>query len=175
MAGTGPGDAHDLAVEVLAAAVEALDSIPVFEPAFVGAPARTFVSPGKPAHDCCDDGQLTVHIQPVSEGASAPRVPRASQARINRVALNIISLRCIQTDPKGPDPDQAEEVAAQINRDGWAIWNHLWNLQREGLLFNQCGDVIWGQLTSIPAQGTCGGWSLTITASLDGYEETIGT
>lgn len=169
MAGTGPGDAHDLAVDVLAASVEALDSIPVFEPAFVGAPARTFVSPGKPAYDCCDDGQLTVHIQPVLEG------PTEKDSWINWVVLNITSLRCIQTDPQGPVPSEAQAVAAQINRDGWAIWNHLHNLQAAGDLFDKCCGVRWGQLTSVPAQGTCGGWTLAITACLEGYEEAFGT
>lgn len=180
MAGTGPGDLHDLAQELLDACVEALDTIPVFEPEFVGAPARRFVSPGKPAYDCCDgeeQGQLTVHVQPVAEGPHQPGPNRASQARINRVRLNITSLRCIGMDPDGnpPDPAVAAAQAEQINRDGWAIWNHVWNMQREGLIFSECGEVIWGQLTSLDPSGLCGGWTLTITASLDGYEETFGT
>lgn len=179
MAGTNPGDLQDLAVEVLEACVEALDTIPVFEPGFVGAPARRFVSPGKPAYDCCDgeeQGQLTVHVQPVAEGPHQ-KPTNSYVGRINRVRLIITSLRCIGMDPDGnpPDPATATAQAAQINRDGWAIWNHLFNLQREEMLFTQCGEVIWGTLDSIPAQGLCGGWTLAITVSLDGYEETFGT
>ena len=179
MAGTGPGDAHDLAVDLLAACVEALDTIPDFEPGFVGAPARRFVSPGKPAYDCCDGvehGQLTVHIQPVLEGPHQ-KPTNSYVGRINRVRLNITSLRCIPMQQGGDPPVPADQtaIAAQLNRDGWAIWNHLYNLQREQLLFDQCGEVIWGQLTAVDASGLCGGWTLAITVSLDGYEEVFGT
>ena len=179
MAGTNPGDLHDLAVEVLDACVEALDTIPDFEPGFVGAPARRFVSPGKPAYDCCDGeehGQLTVHVSPVVEGPHEKQT-NSFVYRTNRVRVNITSLRCIGMDPDGnpPDPDVATAQAAQLNRDGWAIWNHLFNLQRADLIFTQCGEVIWGQLTAVDPSGLCGGWTLPITVSLDGYEETFGT
>ena len=179
MAGTNPGDLHDLAEEVLAACVEALDTIPVFAPGFVGAPARRFVSPGKPAYDCCDGeehGQLTVHIRPVAEGPHEKQT-NSFVGWINRVTVNITSLRCIGMDPDGnpPEAEVANAQAAQLNRDGWALWNHLHNMQREGLLFEECGEVIWGQLIPVDPSGLCGGWTLTITVSLQGYEEIFGT
>jgi len=176
MAGTGPEDLHAAAMEYLAAVEAALDTIPAFAPALAGAPERSFVAPGPPAYDCCP--QLTVHVAGFSEGAQAAGAPKASFARINRVAFVATVIRCVAVSDKSgnpPSPVLQQEAAEQIHADRWALWNHVWNLIREEQLFTVCSDVIWNSLAPVTPQGGCGGSILTVTAALDGYEETIGT
>lgn len=171
MAGVGPQDLHDVALEFLDAAIDALDTIPTFVPGSVGSPARTFVSPGKPAYDCCDDGQLTVHVQSVTERLAQKDV------WVNDVTMVATSLRCIPMRDQGqaPDPAVMEASAEQINMDGWAIWNHVHNMINDCGLFDECCGVRWGPLQSVESQGLCGGWTLTLTVCLAGYEELCST
>lgn len=176
MAGVGPTDLHELASDLLAAAVEALDTVPTYAPALGGAPGRSFVAPGPPALDCCD--QLTVYVGPISEGSTAPGTPKASLNWINRVQLVLTIARCVPVqDASGNPPSTAaqEESAEQINADKWAIWNHLHNLIADGELFDRCCDVIWGNLNPLIPSGGCGGSVLAITVCFDGYEEIPGT
>ena len=97
MAGIGPEDLHDLAEELLAACVESLDTIPTFAPALGGAPERSFISPGLPVWDCCE--QLTVHTEFVIENDTSPgglaTGRRAVHGRINLVGLVASLTRCI--------------------------------------------------------------------------------
>jgi hypothetical protein len=176
MAGVGPTDLHDsLAVDTLAAAVEALDTVPTYAPALGGAPERQYIAPGQVAIDC---EQVTVFVGPLTEGASAPTPPRASFARINRVALIITVVRCVPTvDNRGvpPSPEAMQEAAAQINADKWALWNHLYNMIRNDQLFERCCDVIWGQLQPLAQQGGFGGSVLAINVCFEGYDEAFGT
>ncbi len=175
----GPTDLHDLAEDYLAACVEALDTIPSYAAALGGAPLRSFVSPGKPVADCCP--QLTVHVQSVGEGALSPGAPRASFARINRVQLVATIFRCIPTGAEGkagykpPSPLDLAAAAEQIDADGWALWNHIFNLVAAGQLFTLCGDVLGWSLVSVPPSGGCGGWTLSVNVGLDGYQEVIST
>jgi hypothetical protein len=70
------------------------------------------------------------------------------------------------------------ELAAaseQLNADGWALWNHLYNLWTAGLLFTVCDEVFWDFLRPIGPSGGCAGWVLGIHISLDGYNETFST
>jgi hypothetical protein len=170
VAGVGPGDIHSLAEEYLTACVDALDTIPTYDPTLVGAPERSFVTMALPALDCCP--QLTVHIGPVSEGASEPAVPSASSFRINRVAFVATAVRCVPIGPT-PLPEEQEEAARQINADKWALWNHIWNLVRSDQLFTRCSDVLWPDMAPLNAQGGCAGTVLTVVAAVDGYEEAI--
>ena len=172
MSGVGPTDLHDLATELLVAAVEALDTVPTYAPALGGAPERNFVAPGPPALDCCD--QLTVHVGPISEGATAPGQQKASYSWINRVALVLTFTRCVPVQDANGNPPSAslqEDAAEQINADKWAMWNHLHNLIVQGELFDRCCDVVWGNLLPLIPSGGCGGSTLTITVCFDGYEE----
>lgn len=176
MAGVGPTDLHDLATELLNASTEALDTIPTYDPVLGGAPDRRFVAPGPVALDCCE--QLAVHVAPITEGASAPELPAASFARTNRVQLTVTISRCVPVPDGNGNPPPAlaqEEAAQQINADKWALWNHLYNMIRDGDLFSRCCDVIWGALTPLQPNGGCGGSRLAITVCFDGYEEVPGT
>jgi hypothetical protein len=179
MAGTGPADLHELALEYLQACVEALDTIPgspSLGPGVVGSPDRVFVAPGTPAADCCP--QLTVHAVPLTEGAQAPGPSRASTMRVNRVTLVATLFRCVASpDGNGnpPSADEQEEVSVQVNADRWALWNYVWNKVRADLLFTRCGDVTGWSLDQIPPSGLCVGTVLRVTVQLDGYETVFGT
>lgn len=171
-----PTDLHGLALELLTACEEALDTIPGSAPGYGGSPARSFVSPGTPVLDCCD--QLTVHVGPLTDGRQDTAVPAAAKAAwVNHVVLLVTVARCVPIwdGDQPPAPAAQQDAAAQINYDKWALWNHLHNLVREGLLFSRCGDVIWVGLTPLTPSGGCGGSLLTVRVSLDGYSEVLGT
>lgn len=171
MAGTGPGDLHALAQELLDASVEALDTIPTFEPGLAGAPARSYVSAGLPALDCCD--QLTVHIQAVNESPPGQSDSHKNSARKNIVTFVVTSTRCHDIKDIPPPVDVLTAISEQSDADGWALWNHLWNLMRADELFTLCGPVFWDGLRALNSSGGCGGWTLTLRAEVEGYEEVI--
>lgn len=175
MAGIGPMDLPDLAADFLSACEAALNTIPTLAPGYGGSPARAFVSIGPPAFDC---DQLTVHVGPLGEGSVAARPPGTSYARVNHVTLVATVLRCVPgPDNHGKPPSAAVQQAASVQSDldKWALWNHLYNRILQGLLFDRCGNVQWGPLSPVPAQGLVAGCVLTIRVSLDGYDETIGS
>jgi hypothetical protein len=180
MAGTGPGDLETLADDLLQASIDALDTVPVAIPGLLGAPERSFISPHLPALDCCD--QLTVHVPAIVEADTVPgglgKGTRHRMSRMNHVALTVTITRCVPIiDGAGNLPALAELTAAseQLLADGWALWNHVWNLVRAKQLFSYCGEVHWDGLRPLGPEGGCAGWTLAFTVSLDGYEETLGT
>src|SRR5512147_230876 len=95
--GTGPGDLHALAEDLLSVVVEALDTIPTYDAALAGAPERAFVSPGVPVFDwvepnfdgvgCCD--QVAVHVEAITDAPTSPGGLATGQkkAKINHVTL----------------------------------------------------------------------------------------
>lgn len=168
MAGTGPEDLFAIAQELLDASVDALDTIPTFAPALAGAPERSFVSPGQPALDCCD--QLTVHVASVTEFPPGQSDTHKDSARKNLVAFTITATRCHDIEVIPPAEETLSAIAEQMDADGWALWNHLWNLMRSGELFTLCGPVTWDGLRALIPSGGCGGWTLTIRAEVEGYE-----
>lgn len=179
MAGLGPQDLHELAEEFLDACIASLDTIPVFAPALGGAPERSFISPGPPALDCCD--QLTVHWNFIVDASLSPggnaMGTRPRYGKLNLVQLVATIARCVPivTETNWPAPEEMEAAAAQLNADSWAIWNHTFNLVAAGLLFQRCGEVFWEGLNVLPPSGGCGGSTLGVRIRLDGYQEEFGT
>lgn len=172
MAGVGPGDLHLLAQELLDAAEAALDTIPSYEVNLKGAPARAFVSPGEPALDCCP--QLTVHVAGSQHISPVGGLPAFHQKdRVSGPTLQITMVRCIPADEQ-PPTDEMQDAAEQINADGWALWNHLFNLWSADDLFTLCG-VLSLDLLPQPPSGGCAGWRLNVRTNLDGYQEVIGS
>lgn len=183
MAGIGPEDLQSLAEELLTVCVEALNTIPTYAPGLGGAPARAFVSPGLPVFDwvepaadstgCCD--QVAVHVEAITDAPTSPGGLAAGQkkAKINHVSLIATVTRCVPTSDGGFPPAVAdlEASAAQINADGWALWNHIFNLVREGLFLTSCTEAFFDGMRSIRPSGGCGGFVLNFRAQLDGYEE----
>jgi len=172
MAGTGPGDLFDLAEVLLDAATEALDTIPTYEPGLAGAPARSFVTYGTPALDCCN--QLTVHVAAVAEDPLSPSGPASGQrarfdARKNSVTLVLTVTRCVPTEIP-PPVDEVEAASRQTLADAWALWNNLWNQIRAGDLLTLCSDSR-PDLRPLQPSGGCAGWVMAYRVWLEGYEE----
>ncbi|GIV03729.1 MAG: hypothetical protein KatS3mg015_2559 [Fimbriimonadales bacterium] len=172
---------NDLCGELLDACVRALDTIPAQVPGLEGAPLLRYVSPGEPAADC--PPQLTVHVSSLDEASTEPgglgAGRRASYGRINHATLIATLFRCVPTGSETktkyvpPDAISLEQAAKQINADGWALWNHLYNEIRAGLLFSLCQGVFWMGMRSLPPQGGAAGLVLALRIALDGYEETL--
>lgn len=177
MAGTDATDLHLLCGDLLDASIAALDTIPDFAPGLGAAPERSFISPGPPALDCCD--QLTVHVVSVTEAGTSPlglaSGRRNVSGRVNHVGLVVTITRCIPTgdDTRAPETAGLEAAAEQTNADAWALWNHLWNMWRADALFTMCGEVFWDGLRPVNPSGGCAGWTLNLRVSLEGYEEVI--
>jgi hypothetical protein len=100
----------------------------------------------------------------------------ASTMKTNLVGLVATATRCIPVVSDSgaiPSVTDMEAAAEQINADGWALWNHIYNMIRADLLFTLCGEVFWDGLRSINPQGGCGGHTLSLRVELQGYEETL--
>jgi len=168
-------DLQTLCLDVLSAAEEALDTIPGFAPGLEGAPARTFVSAGTPAADCCP--QLSVNANTIREAPTEPLglgagTRHRQDFRINQVGVQVWIFRCNATGEAGEPPTAAAQqaVGEQVNADGWALWNHLWNLARSGDLVSLCDEVFFDALTPLQPSGGCSGWLLSLRMELHGYE-----
>ncbi len=177
----GPGDLFAAAEELLVASAEALDTIPDFlGSSFAGAPERQLIAPGIPVHDCCE--QLVVWVSQIGEGARSPGT-LAPTMQITRPTLRVHSTRCVPTGriEKGTNryiPPEASVVTAaaeQVEADGWALWNHCFNLINDDLLFTKCLDLVQWSMLSLNPSGGCAGWEMQFTIGLDGYRETLGT
>lgn len=184
----GPSDLHDLALGYLGVCTDALDTIPVLTsevPALLGAQDIRLISPGPPVWDCPE--MLIVHVAPLNEADTTPGGLDAGRraarfARINQVSLIATSLRCIPTveqSPSGsvtlPSAEEKTASAKQINADGWALWNHLFNAVHAEELLTLCDEVqMVGIIPVIPSGGSAG-WAVTARASLGGYQELLGS
>ena len=174
-----PTDLQALCSEVLLAAAEALDTIPGFAPELEGAPGRAYVSAGEPALDCCD--QLTVNAARTVEALTEPLGLGIGDRhrynfRRNQVGINVYITRCLDVQALQslpPAPELLEALAEQTNADGWALWNHLWNLATEGELVSLCEQIFFDSLDPLRPSGGCSGWILRMRANLDGYQETL--
>lgn len=175
MAGVGPGDLHDLALELLTASIDALDTIPNTEPSLLGAPDRAYVNSGQPALDCCN--QLVVNAAAIREGQTPPGglgagTRHRQQFRVNLVGLNVTITRCDNSllEDQIPSATNLQALAEQTNADAWALWNYLWNLARSGDLFSICDEVFFDAMTPVGPSGGCSGWLLQMRVQLEGYE-----
>lgn len=178
------GDLHALAHALLDACAEALDTVPDFDGDLLGAPDRQFVSAGLPVWDCCE--QLVVHVVGMVEADTSPGgLPsgkRYTFGRINHVALNATITRCVPTGSETgagvynpPSVASLEAAGVQHDADGWALWNHLFNLQSSGLFLTLCDEVFFEGITSAIPAGGCAGWVVAVRAYLGGYNETLST
>ena len=183
-----PADLHNLALAYLSVCADALNTIPLLTsetPALLGAPVRSYVSPGLPVFDCPE--MLVVQVAPINEGDTTPGGLDAGRraarfARINQVALIGTAIRCVPTGVESntgsyspPDVTELELAAKQINADGWALWNHLFNAVHAEQLLTLCDEVTFVGITPVIPSGGSAGWSVTARASLGGYEELLGS
>jgi hypothetical protein len=175
----GPGDLFATANELLLAAAGALDTIPdLLGTSFAGAPDRQLVAPGNVVHDCCE--QLAVWVNPIGEGARSPGT-LAPDIQITRPTFRVHSTRCVPTGAivgkqyVPPDPLVLTAAAEQIHADGWALWNHIFNLINADLLFAKCADLVNWSMQALTPSGGCAGWEMQFTVGLDGYREDLST
>lgn len=175
----GPGDLFAAAHELLLASAEALDTVPdLLGTAFDGAPERQYVSPGNVTHDCCE--QLAVWVNPIGEGARSPGVD-APIAQVIRPTLRIHATRCVPTGTivakryVPPDASAISAASEQILADGWALWNHIFNLINADLLFQRCLDLVQWRMLALQPMGGCAGWEMQFTVGLEGYREDLST
>jgi hypothetical protein len=164
-------DLQAQAVELLGAAADALDTLPLL--GLEGSPVRRFVSPGEPALDCCE--QLTVHVQQITE---APTLPGGMAVAHRPGWLNLCHFvvtiaRCVpqKQDFEPQDALVLDDAAAQGNADAWALWNHLHDMHLAGTLFTLCGAVFWDGMRALVPSGGCAGWVLLVRAELNGYDD----
>lgn len=163
-------DLHDLAADVLEAAVEILNS------ENAGAPDRAYVSHGPPALDC---EQITVHVTNVGEAVTQtvdPLTPGVRKNRVNLTGLMVTVVRCYPTvDERGRPPkvDALNQAAALLNADAWALWNGLWRMR--GDLFADCDLVFFDGVAPIVPQGGFAGWILQTRFELGGYQPALGS
>lgn len=178
------GDLQLLSQALLDACAEALDTIPAWDASLLGAPDRQFISAGLPVWDCCE--QLVVHVVGLLEGDTSPgglaSGKRGLYGRINHVLLNATMTRCVSTGAESgagsyspPSVLALGADAVQHNADGWALFNHLYNLQSSGLFLNLCDEVFFEGITSAVPAGGCAGWVVAVRAYLGGYNETLTT
>lgn len=175
MAGTGPQDLFSEAQALLSAAEAALDTIPTFAPGLAGAPERTYIALALPAFDC---EQLTVHVTPTTDKPMAPLGTgqrHRYDARRTLVSFVVTVARCVCPEDQRavPTVTQMEGFSEQLYADAWALWNHLFNLMRAEELFSLCSEVFWRGLRAVPQSGCYAGWTLTLDAYIEGYEETL--
>lgn len=173
----GPADLFDLAAEYLSACIDSLDAIPTYEADLLGAPDRTFVCPGVPAADCCE--QLTVHVGTIGEQFSG-QIPAGKSilGRRNLAQLVATFTRCVPTvkdDGSPPTAAEQSEAARQMDADGWAVWNGIFSRLVAGTLFTRCSHVLWDGLNVVNPSGGCAGWTLTLRVELDGYNDPGGS
>lgn len=145
-----------------------------------GSPALSYVSPGPPAIDCCEDGvgdgMLVVHVDGLGEEATQPvdTLGSGRRARLNRqnFAIYIITVtRCVPLGENGElaDLDHIEAAQAKVGDDAWALWNGLMARVRDGLLFTLCQSFKMVNAVPLPIEGGCAGWRITVQAYLPGY------
>jgi hypothetical protein len=143
---------------------------------------RAFVSPGVPSWDC---GQIAVYVGTAVEADTAPLMPplqpmrRVDQGRmLNLVTFTAVVIRCCVPVPTGEGPNllfpsaaAMQEVSDQTNADLWAIWNHLAQMKRAGLLFPpERREFTFDPAVPTAIAGGCAGWQIQVRVELGGYK-----
>jgi hypothetical protein len=169
----GIDDTYDLCADFLDASIVALALTEA------GAPERAFVSPGAPVFDCCP--QLTVHGAQLAEEPTSPEggalgyAKRVSSVASLYYAIVVTIIRCVATldgDGNLPSVEDLEEAGRTVNQDVWALWNHLSKEIRTGALSDKCKGAWRDNITAIPQQGGCGGWTLQWRIPINGADLT---
>jgi hypothetical protein len=138
-----------------------------------GAPTLQYISPSAPAFDCCP--ALIVHVAALSEESTSPLSPiaatghRTLYGRVTLATLVITALRC------APMPQQdgsvltadIEAVAAQVQSDGWVLWNCIDCAIRNGVFLDLCSIVHFDRAVAIREQGACVGWEMILRCEIN--------
>lgn len=142
-------------------------------------PDVAFVSPGPPVFDCCP--MLAVHVPAIGEASTVglgalDSGHRYSQARVNLSMLVVSIVRCDQENNGSlPNVPAKEATASEVLQDVWTLWNGLYRMFSDGVLFRGCGERFFDGARAIPPSGGCVGWLLTFRVSIPGYAPVVGT
>ncbi len=136
--------------------------------------SRAYVALATPALDCPD--QLTVHIGGLARqpGGDAPLPDYAhgrgaQQATVNVATYVVTITRCIPGGYRGGTPPLPTEYEARSERlltDLWLLWKGIPRGMNDGLLWQQCEQIILGPASAIPESGGIGAWAIPITAEV---------
>lgn len=143
-----------------------------------GAPECAYMTPGPPAWDSMPC--LIVHTPGPSVADTFPLQPVlgpahriASYGSVNLIGITATILRCAPVLTEGGDlPSIAEFTAAtqQSSADVWAIWNHVQEAKRTGVLFApREREFLMDSPIAVNQQGGACGWQIGIRTELDGY------
>jgi hypothetical protein len=138
-----------------------------------GAPTLQYISPAAPAFDCCP--ALIVHVAALSEESTSPLSPIAATGhrdlygRVTLATLVITALRC------APMPQQdgsvltadIEAVAAEVQEDGWALWNCIGCAIKNEVFLDLCTIVHFDRAVAINEQGGCVGWQMILRCEIN--------
>ena len=178
MAVAAADDLYDAAVTLLAAASDALA-----QEAPGGPIALEAIWLGRPSYDCVP--MLAVHCGGAAVGDTYPLQPplqpmqrQAYGDMVDLVSLTITVLRCVPTISQNqqgqllPNPTAISASAKEGYGDLWAIWNHLKNEHRAGVLFQTPSgrrEFIFDPAVPVLTSGGAGGWEIPIRVQLGGY------
>lgn len=158
---------YTLALELLAECVTALNDTSN------GAPARSYVAEGIPAHDNCCEGQLTVSIVRRYASTTFPQIddrPAACSGPYLVVDFAIEAVRCAPVQDDNLNPPTVEALLAsarQVEIDARAIWQAVrcWLYEERGRPM----ESLVGLQDSITPEGGCVGTRLAVSVGvLDG-------
>jgi hypothetical protein len=139
-----------------------------------GTPSPSYISPSAPAFDCCP--ALIVHVQALGEEVTSPLSPfpvtgmRDRYGRIILATFVISALRCapkMQGDGSVLTTD-IEAVAAQVQQDGWALWNGITCAIKNATFQDLCSIVHLDRAMPIREQGNCVGWEFVVRTEIGG-------
>lgn len=167
-------DVFDACSTLLDACSEALALAPG------GSPARQFISAGLPAFDC---EQLSVHVGGTTpglvEGYTLPVEPpmvvglrSTTTMKVNLLQLTVTIVRCtsVFNGKQSPSPAALTADARKTQADLWVIWNHLYTLRKNGLLFPpEHRELFFDPAVGLPIQGGMAGWEIPFRVQIDGY------
>jgi hypothetical protein len=176
-----PTDLYDAAVTLLAAASEAVEDTPG------GAITYQAIWPGAPSYDCVP--ALFVHAGGLAVADTYPLQPPLQPMQrivdgglVELLELRITVLRCVPVIDQAqqsivlPSPALINASSQEVFADLWAIWNHLKNLHRAGLLFQSPSgrrEFAFDPVIPIRTSGGAGGWEIPVRFQLPGYNEDL--
>lgn len=140
-----------------------------------GVPPLSYITLDDPAYDCCP--ALIVHITGLQEALTNPIVPAEATALrpklggVILVSYAITVLRCAASPGNNgalPSVSAMMEAAAQVQQDGWALWNGITHAFNDGEIFDRCQGFHRDALVPVREQGGCVGWQFNLRAMIPG-------
>lgn len=142
-------------------------------------PEIAFISPGTPVFDCCP--MLAVHVPSIGEASTSPLLAldqghRHNQGRVNLSALVVSIIRCdaeSSTNNGLPNIPAKQATSLEVLQDAWVLWNGLYRMNEDGVLFQGCGERIFDGARAIDPSGGCVGYLFNFRVSIPGYNALV--